>query len=373
MDKVSEKDLKKHLYVCILCGGGGKRLWPRSRKKSPKQFIDLLGGQTIFQRTFNRAKKIATSDRIFVVTSPDYIDDVLNQAEDILLRNIILEPIARNTALAMGVAAGYIEKRDPQGVIVNLASDHIISPDDVFAKDMIAAAKAAFLSKNLITVGIKPAFAHTGLGYIRVDENGRKINGKTIYKVLKFTEKPDLKTAKQFLTAGNYYWNANLYTWRVDVALATFEKHAPRLAKGIRKIQKAMGTSEEWQVSRQVYKEAENISVDYAVSEKATNLLLIPASFSWDDIGDWEIVYQRAEKNKDGNAVIKHGENGGFIVFESKNNLIHFNNQLLALVGVENLIVVDTGDTLLICHRDKAEKVKEIVKKVQQEGKVKYL
>lgn len=373
MAEISEKELKKHLFVSILCGGGGKRLWPRSRKKTPKQFIDLFGEETIFQRTFQRAKKITTADKIFVVTSTDYIDDVLKQAEEIPLRNVIPEPVARNTALAMGVAAAYIEKRDPQAVIINLASDHVIAPNSIFVKDIEAAARVAFSSKHIVTVGIKPTHPHTGLGYIRIDKKAREVSGKKLYKVLNFTEKPNLKKAKQFLRSGDYYWNANLYTWRAEVALATYEKLAPKIARGIREIQGVIGEPGEWQTFRRVYQSAADISVDYAISEKADNLLLIPASFSWDDIGDWEVVYQRAKKDKEGNVVIKHGENGGFVVFESQNNLIHFNDQLLALVGVEDLIVVDTGDALLVCHRKKAEKVKQVVNLLQEKGRAEYL
>jgi mannose-1-phosphate guanylyltransferase len=371
---VSEQELKRHLYVLILCGGGGKRLWPRSRKKTPKQFIDLFGAETIFQQTFKRAEKITTPDKIFVINSPEYVDDVLKQAQNALLRNVILEPQPKNTAPAMGVAAAHIEKKDPQAVIINLASDHVIFPDEVFVKDMIAAAKIAYLGKNIVTVGIRPAFPHAGLGYIKINKKAtQKINGRSVYRVLNFTEKPQLKKAQEFLKSGDYFWNANLYTWKASTALAAFEQYKPKMARGIRKLQVAIGSPGEWQVCRQFYQEVEDISIDYAISEKAKNLVLVPASFSWDDIGDWEVVYQRAKKDNDGNVVIKHGENGGFIVFESKNNLIHFNNQLLALVGVNDLIVVDTNDALLICHRKEAEKVKQIVKKLKKEGRLEYL
>lgn len=370
MDSISSEQIKKHLYVSILCGGGGKRLWPRSRKKTPKQFIDLFGNETIFQKTMKRAEKVVTNDRIFMITNISYIDDILTQDPNVLLRNIIAEPKARDTALAMGMAALYIYHQDPEAVIANFASDHVISPDSSLRADILTAAQIAASSNRIVTIGIKPQYPHTGLGYIEADG---KLDGFPAYQVVKFTEKPDLDTAKKFIATGKYYWNANLYVWKAKTALEAIEKHAPAVFSLLKKMEKAIGTPQESKVLHEVYESAPSISIDYAVSEKAKDLVLLPASFDWDDIGDWEVVYRRSPKDKEGNVVIKHGTNGGYVSLESKNNLIHFNNQLLALVGVENMIIVDTGDALLICHQQKAERVKKVVEKLQADGLIKYL
>lgn len=375
METASDQELKKHLYISILCGGGGKRLWPRSRKKTPKQFIDLFGNSTPFERTINRAKKITTSDKIFVITNYDYVDDVLRQGPGLILRNIIAEPMAKDTALAMAVSAAIIYKQDPEAVIINLASDAAIIPEDeeLFRKEMVLAAKAAQETEMIVTVGIKPSFPHTGYGYIQAGEKKAAVNGKTVYQVAGFTEKPNYPTAQKFIKTGKYYWNANLYTWKARVILKTFAKVAPGLSRSVQKISEGIGRAGEAELIHRVYQKAEGISIDYAISEKADNLVLLPGTFSWEDIGDWKVVYGRSKKDKSGNAVIRYGEKGSYVALESKNNLIHFHNKLLALVGVDDLVVVDTGDVLLICHRDKAQKVKQIVQKLKKEGRLEYL
>ncbi|HUW22002.1 MAG TPA: sugar phosphate nucleotidyltransferase [Candidatus Bathyarchaeia archaeon] len=373
MAGISKEELKKHLFVCILCGGGGKRLWPRSRKQTPKQFIDLFGDSTVFEQTVSRAKKLTTTDKIYIVTSYDYIDNVLNQGKDLLLRNIVAEPMAKNTALAMAMGAVNIFAKDPEAVIINLTSDHAVSPRNIFEQDMYLAAKTAYDSQQIVTVGIKPTFPHTGFGYIKVGKKEMLAGKKAVYRVLAFTEKPDYHKAQIFLNSGNYYWNTSLYTWKASVIIKTIKRFAPELAKLVERFQQAMGKASEAAIVRRIYKDAEDISIDYAVSERADNLVLLPASFSWDDIGDWDVVYQRSGKDSDGNAIIKYGKKGGYVVFESKNNLIHFNDHLLALVGVNNLIVVDTEDALLICHRKEAEKVKKIVNKLKEARRLEYL
>ena len=367
-----KSDLKDHLYILILCGGGGTRLWPSSRKKTPKQFINLLGKETIFSQTIKRAKSLVPEERIFVVTNSDYVDEVLAQGK-ISLKNIIAEPQKRNTALAMAAGAAVIAKIDPKAVIVNLASDHLISPIDDFVKDMKTAASLAQEGNWLVTVGLKPTFPHSGLGYIKVDEEFKKMNGKTIFKVKQFKEKPNLKTAKEFIKSDKYFWNANLYTWGANSFLEACKKHAPKIYEGVKKIQAAWNESEEDEVIEDVYKNAESISIDYAISEKADNLLLVPASFNWSDIGDWKVVFEVGKKDKEGNVVVKTGKKGELYNINSNNNLIRFEDRLVALIDVEGLVVVDTKDALLICKKDKAQHVKELVNILKEKNKKEYL
>lgn len=373
MATLSDQKLKDHLFVLILCGGGGKRLWPRSRKKTPKQFIDLFGNGTVFKQTVARAQKITSPEKVFIVTAYDYVDKVLTQGHNLLLRNIIAEPMAKNTALAMAMAAVYILRNDPQAVIINLTSDHVVSPDDVFVKDMLLAAKLAWQTNKIVTVGIKPNFPHTGFGYIRVGKEEVSLDNKEAFRVLNFTEKPNLSKAKKFLAAGNYFWNAGIYIWKGSVLLEAINQLDPQLSMVTNTIQKVIGKFNELDQIRKVYQEAEDVSIDYAISEKSDNLILLPATFNWDDIGDWEVVYQRSKKDKESNAIISYGQKGDYEVLEAQGNLIHFNNKLLALVGVNDLIVVDTDDALLICSRKEAEKVKQIVKKLESCGKTAYL
>ena len=362
-----------HLWTSILCGGGGKRLWPRSRLEKPKQFIRLFGKKTIFQETIERVKPLVPPERILVITNFDYVDEVREQAPEIPRKNIIAEPQARNTALAMGIGAVYIKNRDPSGIIINLASDHLIKDTKKFRYKMLIAAKAANLGDYLIAVGIQPEFPHTGYGYIHAKKEFTRINGELVFKMERFTEKPDLTTAKMFLATGEYFWNANLYTWKAEAALEAFRRHAPKIVQGLERIEKAIGTAKEEKVLDEVYKQAEDISIDYAVSEKAKNMLVVPADFDWSDIGDWKVVYDLGKKDKNGNVIIKHGEKGEHLGIETKNCLVHFDDELIATVGVENLIIVDAGNLILVCNKDKAQDVKKIVQKLKEQEKKEYL
>lgn len=367
-----EGKVKDHLFVLILCGGGGTRLWPRSRKKTPKQFVNLLGEKTIFSQTIERAKKLTSEEKIFVVTNADYVDEVYSQGK-IPLRNVIAEPLKKDTALAMATGAAVIEKTDPEAVIVNFASDHLVSPREKFEREMILAASVAQGGTYLVAVGIKPTSPHTGFGYLQIGDELFKVGGKQVFKVRAFKEKPDLATARKFVKSGKYFWNANLYTWKASIFLGACATHAPKIFKGVKEIQRAWGTGEERQVVDRVYSRTGGISVDYAISEKAKNLVLIPASFDWSDVGDWRVVWETMSKDKNGNVVVGFGEKGEFYGVESKNNLIQFSDQLIALVGVENMIVVDTPDALLVCPKDRAGEVKKMVNLLKGKGEKEYL
>lgn len=367
------KDLNNHLFVLILCGGGGKRLWPRSRVRSPKQFIKLFGQKTIFQETAARSKHLVPWSRVFVVTNYDYIDEIASQAPEIPKENIIAEPEAKNTAMAIGIGAIYIQRVDPLAIISNFASDHRISNLEKFYKAIETASWAANLGDFLVTVGIKPTFPHTGMGYIKIRKVFRKLDGNLVYKVEKFVEKPDVKTAKKFLSEGGYFWNANLYTWRADSILRALDRYLPKTASGLEEIRGALGAANEKKILVKAYKEAEDISIDFAVSEKSTNMLLVPADFPWSDIGDWKVAYDVSKKDKNGNVVICEKEGGEYRGIDTKNCLIHFSDQLIATIGVEDLIIVDTRDALLIARKDRAEEVKKLVEQLKEEGKKEYL
>ncbi len=367
-----KQDLKDHLFVLILCGGGGTRLWPSSRKKTPKQFINLLGEETIFSQTIKRAKRLVPEERIFVVTNLDYVDEVLAQG-GLSLKNVIAEPQGRNTALAMAVGAAVIAKIDSQAVVVNLASDHLMSPLDEFVENMMVAVKMAFEGDWLVTVGIKPTFPHTGFGYIQVDKVIKAIERTKVFKVRQFKEKPKLNQAKMFVKSDKYYWNANLYTWKANNFLKACQKHAPKIFEGAKKIQEAWNEEDENEVIEEVYAKAESISIDYAVSEKADNLVLVPASFEWSDIGDWQVVFKVGKKDKENNMVVKTGKKGEFYNIDSNNNLVRFSDRLVALIDVEGMIVVDTPDVLLICRKDKAQNVKKAVQLLKEKKKEEYL
>jgi mannose-1-phosphate guanylyltransferase len=366
---MDERELKKHLYVLILCGGGGTRLWPRSRQKTPKQFLlNFFGEKSLFAQTVERALWLTSPEKIWVITNSDYADEVLKQGGVISPRNVIAEPQAKNTAMCMGMGAAYIKKVDPEAIILNFASDHLIGDQELFIKQMSLAAVAAANNEAIVTVGLRPIFAHTGLGYIEAGEKKGEF-----FLVNSFKEKPDLSTAERFIRQGNYYWNANLYVWSVPVVWKAFRKYAPNIFVGIEKIFQSLGTAQERLVMGETYARAENISIDYAVSEKANNLLLIPATFSWSDIGDWQIVYDLKKKDVNGNVIENFGESGWHLGVDTKNCLIESSGRLIATVGVEDLLVVETNDAVVVCSRERAQEVKKVVEELKKGGRTEYL
>lgn len=373
MGNISDKELKKHLYISIICGGTGTRLWPRSRKANPKQFITIFGKTSGLQKTINRVEKLVTPERIFMVTNFKHVGEVLAQDEELHLRNIISEPMKKNTALAMAISTVQIMQQDPEAVVINLPSDHLIEPDDAFVDDMKAASRIVWEAHKIAVIGIKPIFAHTGYGYINFGEKIHEANGRQACRVIRFTEKPDLATAKRFIKSGKYYWNAGLFVWKASLFMEEIKKHAPKLHRLVSEYAQTIGTFKETAVMRRIYKEADDISIDYALAEKSSNLVILPASFRWDDVGDWKVVYQRLKKDKLGTAFLKTGSRGELIQVASKNNLVQINNRLVALVGVENLAVIDMDDVVLICPINRAQEVKKMVSYLKEKGRKEYL
>ena len=364
---------KDHLYALIICGGAGTRLWPRSLQETPKQFLEkFYGEETLFVQTVNRAKLLTSSNNIFVITLSDYADEILRQSPDILDKNVITEPFGRNTAMAIGVGAAYIKKVDPEAVIMNFWSDAAIAKNDLFVEKLSLAAEIAFGGDFLVDIGLKPTFPHTGLGYI---EAGGKINNPKgeAYKVNSFKEKPDRATAEEYLNKGNYFWNTGIYVWSAKAIFAAFSKYSPNIHSLLEKVYAEIGTAREKEIIREVYDKVENVSIDVAVSEKADNLLLVPAAFDWSDIGDWKATYDLKKKDGDGNVVEIFGKKGWHLGIETKDCLIEAQEKLIATVGVSDLVIVETDKVVLVCAKRKSQEVKKIVNSLKDQGKTDYL
>lgn len=357
-----------HLYVVILCGGGGTRLWPLSRNSSPKQFIELVGNETLFTKTLKRAKKLVSPDHIFIMTNKNYLEEIKKSASSLPQKNIITEPVKKNTALAMGVIAGIIHKRDKDAVIINLASDHLITNDDIFVKSMLSAAKVAAENKYLVAVGITPTFAHTGLGYIHADGQIGKEWGLPILRVEGFREKPDEKTAKEFLSTGEYYWNANLYTWSTKLILAEFATLAPEFSKHITTIMNASNNDFESVLAKE-YSLAKEEQIDTAISEKTNKLAVIAGNFGWTDIGSWNVVHDEVEKDSAGNALISREDGADWFRLDTKNSLVSTGKKQIVTIGLENIVIVDTPDALLVAHKDHVQDVKKVVEHLKNTNK----
>lgn len=362
-----------HLYVVILCGGGGTRLWPLSRSATPKQFIDLVGRETLFEKTLKRARLLVADPNIFIMTNKDYEGVVAKFANSIPPENIIAEPAKKNTAMAMGTIAGLINARDKEAVIINLASDHLIGDDEGFCQAVLAAAEIAGQNKFIVTVGITPSFPHTGLGYIHADGEVTRVNNLPVIKVAGFREKPDLASATEFLATGKYFWNANLYTWSSALIMAEFAEHAPHLFAHIEQIVKHVGKQDFEAVFANEYAQAKEEQIDTAISEKTTKLAVIPGNFGWSDIGSWNVVYDEVGKDDAGNAMIAREEGADWLAIDTKNSLVSSYKKQIVTLGLENIVVVDTPDALLVMHKDRSQEVKKIVENLKSNGKVNLL
>lgn len=355
----------EHNYALIVAGGGGTRLWPKSRKAWPKHLLSLFGKDSMLQTTYNRALQAVGNSHIFIVTLKQYQPAITKQLPKLLPQQIIVEPEAKNTAMAMGYAAVKILKADPEAVILNLTADHLIRNLEPFLSAIETAFMAAADGKNLVAIGVEPTFPHTGLGYIRIGSQVMNGNGKKHYVFLGkgFKEKPNLAVARSFLASKEYLWNAGLYCWSGKALLEAIALHSPQIYQGLQEITKALGLKDEEKVAENVYKTAENISIDYAVSEKCKNLVVVPGNFDWDDIGDWNAIYANSEKDVNKNVVNNQEK---FISVDTTNSLVEANGRMVVTIGVNDLVVVDTPDVVLVCNRYQAQDVKKIVEKLKE-------
>lgn len=364
-----------HVYAVILAGGGGTRLWPKSRNKTPKQFLKLTSKETMMQLAANRISKIVPWEKMIVVTNQKYEDEVKLQLPQVPTANIICEPKKRDTALAMLAGALYTKSLDPQAVVINSASDHIVVDETEYIRVMKAAVAVAAKGQYLVTVGITPAYATSAFGYIKIgDELGKLDRGLSLFKVNSFTEKPNEATARAYISTGRYFWNANMYVWSAQALDEAFAQHMPNLYQLTRPLAEKKDRDFKQELEK-VYNEAEAISIDYAISEKADNLVLIPGDFGWDDVGDWKVVFNLGVKDLAGNVIIGDGNSDKIhtLTIESQNNLIHVGDRLVALVGVSDMVIVDTPEIVMIAPKSKSQEVKKLVERLKEEGKEEYL
>lgn len=342
-----------NLYAVIMAGGIGSRFWPRSKKKTPKQLLKIFGERTMIQETVKRLKGIVKNENIYVITNKIQKTGVLTQLSQLPVENIIEEPFGRNTAACIGLASVLIEKKDPNAVTLVLPADHIINGKKEFHDTLLKAAEFANEAKGLVTIGIPPSRPETGYGYIQIDE---KPVTDGVFNVLTFAEKPNYATAVRFIESGDFIWNSGMFIQRVDVILDEMKLHMPELHEGLMKIKDAIGTKKYMEVLTNVYGRLKRISIDYGIMEKSKKVYLTKGNFKWSDVGSWEAVYELSEKDENKNAKV-----GQVYTESSVNSFIYSPDKFVALIGVENLIVINDDDSLLICHRDKAQDVKNVI------------
>ncbi len=354
------------MYILIMAGGSGTRLWPCSRGERPKQLLKLTSERTMLQETYERIAPLASNEDIFVITNRAYADIVREQLPQLPEGNIIAEPEGHGTAPCIGLAALYLEKRDPEGVMAVLPADHFIAEEERFRRILTAAAQVAE-EGHLMTLGIRPTKPTTGYGYIRRGALLTHVGKFEVFRVEEFVEKPRLATAQRFLRSGQYYWNSGMFVWKVSTILGEIERFMPALYSQLMEIKAVLGTPEEGETLERVWAQVEDETIDYGVMEHAEDVAVIPADIGWSDIGDWATLYELLPADGEGNVVV--GEHVGL---DTKGCLVH-SSRLVATIGLEDMIIVDTGDAVLICPKDRAQDVKRLVEKLREMGKERYL
>jgi mannose-1-phosphate guanylyltransferase len=363
--------MDKHHYCIIMAGGVGSRFWPMSKTKHPKQFIDVLGiGRTLIQQTFDRFKLLCLPENIYVVTHESYKKLVQEQLPEIPAENIICEPARKNTAPCVAYTSYKIQMKDPKALVVVAPSDHLILKEKTFVKAIKSCYEKAAAEDCLLTIGIRPLRPDTGYGYIQFKELDVKGKDTRIKKVKTFTEKPDHDMAVSFIQSGDFLWNSGIFIWSVTSIVRAMEKYLPEVADLFREGKNIYNTPEEKKYIDKVYAQCKSISIDYGVMEKANNVYVRSSAIGWSDLGTWGSLYQHIPKDKDKNAVV--GKN--VLLFQSKGCIVHVPaNKLAVIEGLEDYIVVESGDTLLICKKQDEQQIRNFVNEVKARKGEKYV
>jgi mannose-1-phosphate guanylyltransferase len=360
-----------HFYPVILAGGRGTRFWPLSRKRRAKQLLALDGKQTMIQQTVARLTPMAAPSRFWIITNDDLRPAILRQLPKLPPKQIVAEPAGRNTAPAIGLAAFLLLRHDPDSVLGLFPSDHVIADPTQYRAVLNAAIEIAAAGENIVVLGIRPTRPETGYGYIEAGAPEAPTPGnRGSLRVRRFTEKPDLATAMRFLDAGNYFWNSGMFLWRADTLANALREHLPNTVVLLEKIAAAYGTRKFSGTFRKLYPKCENISIDYAVleprsakGEAQSHIFCLPSDFGWNDLGSWTALHEHhVSKSSDGSPVSASGS----FALNAKNNYVHAPGKFVALVGVSNLVIVETEDALLVTTLDQSQDVGKVVKHLDE-------
>ena len=358
--------MREKKTALIMAGGRGERFWPRSRQNMPKQFLSLTDdGKTMIQLTVERILPLVAMEDIFIVTNRGYRELVRAQLPELPDENILCEPVGKNTAPCIGLGAVHIAKKYGDAVMMVLPSDHLIKYTSLFLNTLSDACEVAEQGGNLVTLGIAPDCPETGYGYIKFQPE--QTLGRA-FAVDKFVEKPDLETAKAYLASEQYLWNSGMFIWKTSTILKNLQTYLPETYRGLYKIGEAIGTPMEEQVLEREFQAFEAESIDYGVMEKAKNIYILSGAFGWDDVGSWLAVGRIKRSNELGNVV-----NGNVVTVDTRNTMIQGSEKLIAAVGLEDMIVVDSEDALLICEKDHAGDIKKVLENLKICNRTEYL
>lgn len=353
-----------------MAGGKGERFWPASRLARPKHLLPIVGEKPMLTQTVDRLIGLLPPENIIVITNSEQLAGVREVCPMLPDANIVAEPVGRDTAAAVGLAMLLVKQRNPAASMAMLPADALITDAASYQSALGTAFKAAESSASLVTLGVQPTEPATGYGYIQCGPVKSVIDNRDVFSVRQFKEKPDLETAKHYLQSGEYFWNAGMFVWTVESISAALAEYTPILKAGLDEIEEGMDAGKDLvALLASLYPELEKISVDFAIMEKATNVLTLAATFDWDDVGAWPAIERHFPADRAGN--VAKGE--ARFIDCSNNIVVSGENHLVALIGVEDLIVVNTGDATLICSKDKAEKIKEMVRKLGEDEALKRL
>ena len=351
-------------YAVILAGGKGERFWPLSTSRRPKQVLSLVGNKALMALALDHLKGLIPPKRIIVITSADLVAITRKAAPQLPRANIIGEPFGRDTAAACALGSSLVKARDPRATFCVLTADHIIKDKDIFQQTLRNGFEAAMSADVLVTIGIKPTCPHTGFGYIEVARRLPQKRGIAFFKARRFVEKPDRKTAERYVQSGRFFWNAGMFIWSVESFQRALRRYAPGLFRMSEVMTRAAGRRGFYAQLAREYRRLEKISIDYALMEKADNIVMARGVFRWDDVGSWSAIENHFDKDKDGNLLLGLCE-----AIDSTGNLVVSRERLTALIGVKGLVVVQAGQATLICAKNRAQDVKKMVQKLAASGK----
>ena len=366
---------KPDVYAVIMAGGGGTRFWPWSRETQPKQVLPILSSQTMIRETVERIRPLVPREKILIVTSRSQAGKLHKEVPQIPRRNLLLEPSGKNTAPCLCLAAMYVERVNPEAVMIALPADHHIGKPKEFLGTLRRAVEFASRENYLITLGITPTGPETGYGYIRKGEILSRVRGTKIFKAKAFREKPTLRKAKGYLRRGDYLWNSGMFVWRVEAFLKAVETFLPQVHHPMKRLKASFGMRGGKKVLEKVYSQCPSISVDYGIMEKAKNVALIESRFGWSDVGSWSVLWNLWPKDQKGNVHLQgeKSRTNKILAIDSSGCVIRGEKNLIAVLGLKDIVVAEAGEAILVCPRHRSQDVRWVLEALKEKGWRQYL